>query len=345
MDSSITDTKIKGVKLVQTTDFFYPNVDDPYWQGRISAANVLSDLYAMGVPDVDNVLMLLGICRDPRMLRSDRDAAARLMMEGFRDTCAQAGTCVKGGQTVMSPWFILGGVATTVQSSVAIIYPTASRPGDVLVLTKPLGTQVASNVHVWLKGREQKPERWDRVANIITEEEAVAAYETQILTMSRLNRTAAKLARKYGAHGCTDVTGFGLLGHAQNLASNQKRPVEFVIHTIPVIKKMADVNARVNYRLLEGKSAETSGGLLIALPRDRAHLLVDELQRLDGWPAWIVGDVQPTFDTTARTARIISDPTVVEVDYRSYDHWNEDGNAEVVGWEEGWERFADERDN
>ncbi|KAJ3337276.1 hypothetical protein HDU93_001363 [Gonapodya sp. JEL0774] len=362
MDSSVTDTRIKGVKLVQTTDFFYPNVDDPYWQGRISAANVLSDLYAMGVPEVDNVLMLLGICRDPRMLRSDRDAAARLMMEGFRDTCAQAGTSVRGGQTVMSPWFIIGGVATTVESSSSIIYPTNAFPGDVLVLTKPLGTQVASNVHVWLKGRDQKPERWDRLAGVITEEEAVAAYVTQILTMARLNRTGAKLARKYGAHACTDVTGFGLLGHAKNLASNQTRPVEFVIHTLPIIKKMAAVNTVVNYNLTEGRSAETSGGLLLAIPRDRARSFIEEITRLDGWPAWIVGDVVdassspstssqssppssfPLHSPGARSARIIHDAKIVEVEYRGYDQWNEDGSSEVEGWEEGWELYKAERD-
>ena len=90
--------------------------------------------------------------------------------------------------------------------------------------------------------------------------------------MARLNRIGARLMHKYNAHGATDVTGFGLLGHAQALARNQKNEVSFVIHNLPVIAKMAAVAKACGnmFQLLQGHSAETSGGLLICLPREQA---------------------------------------------------------------------------
>ena len=91
-------------------------------------------------------------------------------------------------------------------------------------------------------------------------------------SMARLNRIGARLMHKYNAHGATDVTGFGLLGHAQALARNQKNEVSFVIHNLPVIAKMAAVAKACGnmFQLLQGHSAETSGGLLICLPREQA---------------------------------------------------------------------------
>lgn len=99
---------------MQTTDFFYPLVNDPYYQGKIAAANVLSDLYAMGVTECDNMLMLLGISN--QMTLQERRISTKLVMEGFRDACTEAGTTINGGQTVLNPWYIIGGVASSVCS-------------------------------------------------------------------------------------------------------------------------------------------------------------------------------------------------------------------------------------
>ena len=147
MDSSITPLRHGGLSLVQTTDFFYPLVEDPYMQGKlifrntncafarsmfleldsafvividvfsiiegkIACANVLSDLYAMGVTECDNMLMLLAI--STKMSEKERDVIVPLMMRGFKDCALEAGSSVTGGQTVMNPWCTIGGVATTV---------------------------------------------------------------------------------------------------------------------------------------------------------------------------------------------------------------------------------------
>ncbi|XP_014804589.1 PREDICTED: selenide, water dikinase 1-like [Calidris pugnax] len=148
MDTCVIPLRHGGLSLVQTTDYIYPIVDDPYMMGRIACANVLSDLYAMGVTECDNMLMLLGISN--KMTDRERDKVMPLIIQGFKDAAEEAGTSVTGGQTVLNPWIVLGGVATTVCQPNEFIMPDNAVPGDVLVLTKPLGTQVAVAVHQWL---------------------------------------------------------------------------------------------------------------------------------------------------------------------------------------------------
>jgi selenide,water dikinase len=147
----------QGLSLIQTTDFFYPLIEDPYVMGRIACCNVLSDLYAMGVADCDNMLMLLSVSN--KMTERERDLVMPRMMQGFKDCATEADTQVTGGQTVINPWLIVGGVATSVCSAREFITPDNAMVSDVLVLTKPLGTQVAVNVVQWV----DKPERWAKV--------------------------------------------------------------------------------------------------------------------------------------------------------------------------------------
>ena len=234
--------------------------------GKIACANVLSDLYAMGVTECDNMLMLLAV--STKMTEKERDVVIPLMMRGFKDCALEANSTVTGGQTVMNPWCTIGGVATTVCQPNEFIIPDSAVVGDVLVLTKPLGTQVSVNAHQWL----DQPERWNRIKLVVSEEDVRKAYQRGMDSMARLNRIGARLMHKYNAHGATDVTGFGLLGHAQALARNQKNEVSFVIHNLPVIAKMAAVAKACGnmFQLLQGHSAETSGGLLICLPREQA---------------------------------------------------------------------------
>ncbi|EGD82593.1 selenide [Salpingoeca rosetta] len=284
LDSCVIKTRHKDIFLVQTTDFFYPLIDDPYIQGKIAAANVLSDLYAMGVTQCDNMLMLLALSME--MPADARKVTTSLVMKGFRDACHEADTSVNGGQTVLNPWMIVGGVASSVAAKGEFIEPAHARAGDVLVLTKPLGTQPAVNAHQWLHTNA-----FQRVQDVITPEEAVAAYRMAMHSMARLNRNAAKLMHECGARGATDVTGFGLLGHARNLAEAQDEQVDFIIDSLPVIAKMPAVNSKFNFKLLDGFSAETSGGLLVVLPPDQAERYCAALQEMDGIPAWTIGRV------------------------------------------------------
>lgn len=305
MDSCVLPTRHEGIFIVQTTDFFYPLVDDPYMQGKIACANVLSDLYAMGVTNCDNMLMLLGVSN--QMTLKEREVVTPLVIKGFNDLALEAGTTVNGGQTVLNPWFIVGGVASGVVSNSEFIMPENAVVGDVLVLTKPLGTQIAVNAHQWL----EDPKWWARIKDVTTTEEVEKAYQNAMQCMARLNRNAADLMHKYDAHGATDVTGFGILGHARNLVANQKSEVSFVLHTLPILANMVKIfkACGINFKLLEGYSAETSGGLLVCLTRDKAQSFCDELQAVDGHPAWIVGEVV----YGNREVRIDEDVKVIEV--------------------------------
>uniref|UniRef100_A0ACB8EMC6 Uncharacterized protein n=1 Tax=Sphaerodactylus townsendi TaxID=933632 RepID=A0ACB8EMC6_9SAUR len=172
-----------GLSLVQTTDFFYPLVEDPYMMGRIACANVLSDLYAMGITECDNMLMLLSVSQ--KMTEEERDKIMPLIIKGFRDAAEDGGTSVTGGQTVLNPWIIVGGVATVVCQPNEFIVPDSAVPGDVLVLTKPLGTQVAVNAHQWL----DNPEKWNKIKLVVSKEDVELAYQEAMFSMAMLNRT------------------------------------------------------------------------------------------------------------------------------------------------------------
>ncbi|XP_009576485.1 selenide, water dikinase 1 isoform X2 [Numenius arquata] len=202
MDTCVIPLRHGGLSLVQTTDYIYPIVDDPYMMGRIACANVLSDLYAMGVTECDNMLMLLGISN--KMTDRERDKVMPLIIQGFKDAAEEAGTSVTGGQTVLNPWIVLGGVATTVCQPNEFIMPDNAVPGDVLVLTKPLGTQVAVAVHQWL----DIPEKWNKIKLVVTQEDVELAYQEAMMNMARLNRTGGLLIclpREQAARFCAEI--------------------------------------------------------------------------------------------------------------------------------------------
>ncbi|XDC87938.1 hypothetical protein R6Z07F_019111 [Ovis aries] len=205
MDSCVIPLRHGGLSLVQTTDFFYPLVEDPYMMGRITCANVLSDLYAMGITECDNMLLLLSVSQS--MPEEEREKITPLMIKGFQDAAEEGGTAVTA----------------------------------------------------------------------------------------------------------TDITGFGILGHSQNLAKQQRNEVSFVIHNLPIIAKMAAISkASGRFGLLQGISAETSGGLLICLPREQAARFCSEIKSSkygEGHQAWIVGIVEKG----DRIAQIIDKPRVIEV--------------------------------
>jgi len=311
LDSCVIPTRHAGISLVETTDFFYPLINDPYMMGKIACANVLSDLYAMGVVHCDNMLLLLGIARD--MSSVERSVVVPMLLEGFRDLAAEAGVTINGGQTVQNPWMIVGGVATSVCHDNEIIIPDKALPGDVLVLTKPLGTQPAVNLHQWMT---MKTASWELASTLVNEELVLKAYQDATISMSTLNQQAARLMHKHGAKCATDVTGFGLLGHSKNLAESQVANVDFNIHTLPVLAGLDKVCRELierggrNFKLLDGLASETSGGLLVCLPVSSAQAYIDDMIE-GGGKAWLVGDVVEG----SKTSSIAADPKIIEVTY------------------------------
>ncbi|XP_011902801.1 PREDICTED: selenide, water dikinase 1-like isoform X2 [Cercocebus atys] len=204
MDTYVIPLRHGGRSLVQTTDYIYPIVEDPYMTGRIASASVLSDFYAVGVMECDNMLMLLGVSN--KMTDREGDKVMPLINQGFKDAAEEAGTSVTSGQTVLNPWIVLAGVATTVCQPNEFIMPDNAVPGDVLVLTKPLGTQVAVAVHQWL----DIPEKWNKIKLVFTQEDIELAYQEAMMNMARLNRTTTGsllicLPRQQAARFCAEI--------------------------------------------------------------------------------------------------------------------------------------------
>eukprot|EP00168_Porphyra_purpurea_P008566 TRINITY_DN20895_c0_g1_i1.p1 TRINITY_DN20895_c0_g1~~TRINITY_DN20895_c0_g1_i1.p1 ORF type:complete len:206 (-),score=37.31 TRINITY_DN20895_c0_g1_i1:87-614(-) len=142
------------------------------------------------------------------MPERERDIVTHELIRGFNDVAVEAETRVTGGQTVMNPWPIIGGAATAVCSADEFIQPDYLAPGDVMVLTKALGTQPAVNAHQW---HAQQSRWWEQAKDVLSPEEVEYAYNAAMHSMARLNRNGAKLMMKYKVHGGTDVTGLAFL--------------------------------------------------------------------------------------------------------------------------------------
>jgi selenide,water dikinase len=244
--------------LVSTIDFFTPVVDDPVDFGRVAACNAASDAFATGGTDDLSFLVVLGL---PRALR---DAATEILA-GIVAAAESMDGVVAGGHTVLNPW-PLAGAAVTATAPRSNLLPTGgASPGDRLYLTKPLGTQPATGA---LRVRDGE------FADVVTEatDRSITAIGDEALAwMTTPNRAAARAAIEAGASSATDVTGFGLLGQSRVLAERSGVGVE--LDRLPAIAGTPPLSRLFGYGLVDGESAETSGGLLIAVPDDRAEAL------------------------------------------------------------------------
>lgn len=233
------------------------------------------------------MLMVLAISQ--MMNEKEREIVTKEMIRGFNDCATEAETTITGGQSIMNPWPIIGGVANAVCHQDEYIKVNQAQAGDALLLTKPLGTQVAVNLNEWLIEDDKK---WTKASEHFSAERAKEAYFMSVESMAHLNKYAAGLMHKYKAHGATDITGFGLRGHADNLVKVQAESVDFRIDALPVIDGMHTINSEVfNFRLLDGFSAETSGGLMIMVPGDRVKDMQAELLEEHGQHSWVIGGV------------------------------------------------------
>jgi len=302
----ITMTRFDGLNLLSAGDVIYPPVDDPYAVGKAACAHCLSALYACGVSEVDSVNLL--ITTSTKLSDRERDVILPEIVLGFQECCAEAGANMTQSPIALNPACFISGQASSIINGREWIQSDQAVQGDVLVLTKPLGTHVACTAHVWM---EQQPEKWNRIKLIVTEDDVERGYRDAMFNMARLNRTAGSLMNTYGAHGATEVAGYGILGHAKLLAQRQRNPVNFVIHNLPVIHKMQNIAKACGntFGLMQGNAPEISGGLLIALPREQAAKFCAELRKQEGHQAWIVGIVEQG----QRDAKVIDRPRIIEV--------------------------------
>jgi selenide, water dikinase len=274
--------------LVQTVDFFPPIVDDPYTFGAIAAANALSDIYAMG----GRPILALAIAGFPEDLAPQ---IIHAILQGGADKVAEAGAVVAGGHTVIDKEPKYGLCVTGLIHPARVLTKAHAQPGDVLLLTKPLGTGVITTAHK---------------RGIAHEADLAAA----VASMLRLNKGAAEYATTAVVHSATDITGYGLLGHAGELARNSQVAFEIMVAQVPLLPGALDYARQEifpgglgrNYDYLLGDGfvrftagleraqtqllfdPQTSGGLLIALPAAAGAALLARMHAA-GEPGWMIG--------------------------------------------------------
>lgn len=266
---------------------------------------MVSDIYSCGVVHIDELKIILSI---PEELQDDeKQQVADEIVAGFRESAKLVNVRLTLESMNINPWCMIGGIASAVCSKDEIVFPTKAIAGDVLILTKPLGVQLATNAPIWMA---EDSENWKKLSEHLTKEDINEAYVTAIKSMTTLNHLGAKLMQKYDAHCATDVTGFGLVGHAENLLAFQENELNFVINKMPVIKhvkQMAEILNR-HQKLVAGKMVETSGGLLLSLPSENAQHFCDEFEAISGDCCWIVGYV------IAGSRRVVlENPNFIEV--------------------------------
>lgn len=274
---------------MQTTDFFPPLVDDPYTFGQIAAANSLSDCYAMG----GSPITCLNIVAFP-----DKDLPIEILNEilaGGANKVAESGAVIVGGHSVRDTEIKYGLAVTGTVHPDRYLTNRGAKPGDVLILTKPIGSGVMTSAAK--SGKISQAELAETIA-----------------IMTTLNKAAAEVAIAIGAHAVTDITGFGLVGHAAEMAEASSVTIELNATAVPLIGatlKLAEsgVLTRAWKSTLESlgprfksegvaealisvlSDAQTSGGLLIAVPPDRADDALSLLAERYPWPSALTGMV------------------------------------------------------
>jgi selenide,water dikinase len=274
-------------------------VDDPIWFGRIAAANSLSDVYAMG----GRPITALNLVMYP-MEKLGSDMLKEILRGGY-EKITEAGASLAGGHSVEDEEPKYGLAVTGIVSPDRILTNTAVRPGDALVLTKPLGTGVLFNAH-----RARKLP-WAELEAILPE---VAA----------LNHTALQVALDYDVHGCTDITGFGILGHSLEMARGSGVQIDLVYADLPFYanaenmyrkgettgsnqanRKLVEAHLEVKANLSSAQrellfDPQTSGGLLLSVPTEQALQLVKALRAAGVIHAKLVGMALARMDMDAQ---------------------------------------------
>jgi len=265
------------IAIVQTVDYFTPVVDDPYTFGAITAANALSDIYAMGAKP----LLALNIIGFPCKALSLEVLVD--ILRGGADKVKEAGALVVGGHTIEDKEPKYGLAVTGLVHPDRVVKNAGALPGDVLILTKPLGTGIIVTA---AKG-EMADER---------------TYNSAVKLMEALNDRASRIMLEAGAHACTDITGFGLLGHLYEMVAASNVGARVFLSQIPVLEKVRELassglipsGAYRNLNYLEEKlqwngsidetdkliltDPQTSGGLLMAVPGDKAAATLEALE-------------------------------------------------------------------
>jgi len=252
--------------ILNTLDFFTPMVDEPEIQGRIAGSNVTSDIYTMAVTKIASILTIMAY---PENMPSELAVG---MLKGFGDFCRETDTPIVGGHTIRNPWPIIGGAATGIGDPKKIVYTKGAKPGDRLFLTKPIGIAPAMAAY-----RLRKEAQDRELLKDIPDDLLERTINQAITGMITSNKSVAEAMQQVPVHAATDVTGFGLKGHATSMAELSR--VNIIIDKLWVIGGTPVLSEIFGYPLLSGESKETAGGILIAIAKKDTDDLQSELDK------------------------------------------------------------------
>jgi len=291
-------------------------VDDPYLFGQIAAANALSDIYAMGARPV----LALALAAFPTAALPAE--VLEQILRGGADKVAEAGAVIGGGHSIDHDIPLYGLSVTGLASEAKITRNAGARTGDALVLTKPLGIGVTVSA-----GRADAIAKEGVTSIFHRQLVPESAMEEAFAVMAALNRPAAEAMQGFTVHAATDITGYGLLGHAYEMMDASGTTGEFSVSRIPFLSEarrlaargVAPDGSRVNVRNLSPRAereagvtdddflllcdAQTSGGLLVALPESEAERYVAECRKRGATSAAVVGRVLPKGEKRLRVVK------------------------------------------
>lgn len=287
------------VAIVENVDVFTPIHDDPHIQGEIVACNATNDVFAMGATQLISLQAFIGY---PEEMNVDIVVG---VLKGMDDFMKRHNSSVTGGQTITNPIPVFGGICLGTAQPHEIIYSHGAKPGNKIVLTKPLGIQSAMRSY-----RDLQDEKRDVLLAEFNEQELHKIQETAVNIMTFSNLEVAEAMKEVGAQAATDVTGFGLLGHAGTVAT--RSGVDVQINQVPVIPGSLDLAAFFGHKLREGLAAETAGGMLVFLRPETVDEFC-EILRGKGLPCWTIGEsAKPK---GAPEARLAEDVEFIETEF------------------------------
>jgi selenide,water dikinase len=301
-DAAVLPVPNSDLVLVKSIDIFTPIIDEPQIMGEIAACNVTNDIFAMNVQEISGMLVFLAIKTDMPM------EIAEGILEGVKYFIEKkVKSQVVGGHTIYCEWPLIGGEASGFAHKKEIIRKCGVKEGDKLILTKPIGLQAIMAAYRMLKDTPEMLEKYSR-------HELKKSINFAIELMTTSNQQVVNVIHSYPdfsfIHAMSDVTGFGLAGHTQEML--QKSEFSAIIEIIPSIKLSRELSKDLGYAFDECQCHETAGGMLIAVDKNHADDFSNSLSS-NGLSNWVVGTIDKAKPGYVRVSKKVKNIEITSI--------------------------------
>ena len=301
-DAAIIPIPNSDLVLVKNIDIFTPIIDEPEIAGEIAACNVTNDIFAMNVPEISGMLVFLAIStRTPIEVAEGILRGIKYFME------EKINSKVVGGHTIYSEWPLMGGEASGYIRRDQIIQKQGVKKGDKLVLTKPIGLQAIMAAYRILKDFPEMLEHY-------SVDELQKSIDLAVKIMTTPNQDVVKTIHSYKdfsfVHALSDITGFGLAGHASEMLQNSN--LSATIDTVPSIKYSKELSNELGYAFDDCYCHETAGGMLLAIDPTKVEQFTNTLTS-NKIPNWIVGAIDNVQPGIVRVSKNVHNIEIIDI--------------------------------